>query len=32
VAIVNGYCTLADVKAAARITDTLEDTLVGAVD
>jgi hypothetical protein len=28
VAIVNGYCTLADVKAAARITDTLEDTLL----
>jgi hypothetical protein len=27
-AITNGYCTLADVKAAARITDTIDDTLL----
>lgn len=27
-AISNGYCTLADVKAAARITDTLDDALI----
>jgi hypothetical protein len=27
-AILNGYCTLADVKAAARVTDNLEDTLL----
>jgi hypothetical protein len=26
--IVNGYATLADVKAAARITDTIDDTLL----
>jgi hypothetical protein len=28
VAIVNGYCSLADVKAAARLTDNLEDELL----
>lgn len=27
-AITNGYCTLADVKAALRITDTVDDTLL----
>ena len=27
-AISNGYCSLADVKAAARITDTIDDTLL----
>jgi hypothetical protein len=27
-AITNGYCSLADVKAAARITDTIDDTLL----
>ena len=27
-AITNGYCTLADVKAALRITDTLDDYLI----
>jgi hypothetical protein len=27
-AITNGYCTLADVKAAARITDSIDDTLL----
>jgi len=27
-AITNGYCTLADVKAALRITDTIDDTLI----
>lgn len=27
-AITNGYCTLADVKAAARITDNLDDALI----
>lgn len=27
-AISNGYCTLAEVKAAARITDTIDDTLL----
>lgn len=27
-AIVNGYCSLADVKAAARITDTIDDSLL----
>ena len=27
-AITNGYCTLADVKAAARITDNIDDTLL----
>jgi hypothetical protein len=27
-AIVNGYCTLAQVKAALRITDTTDDTLI----
>lgn len=27
-AITNGYCTLAEVKAAARITDNLDDTLL----
>lgn len=27
-AITNGYCTLADVKAALRITDTLDDALI----
>jgi len=27
-AITNGYCTLADVKAALRVTDTLDDTLL----
>ena len=27
-AVTNGYCTLADVKAALRITDTLDDTLI----
>lgn len=27
-AITNGYCTLADVKAALRITDTLDDSLI----
>jgi len=27
-AITNGYCSLADVKAAARITDTSDDTLL----
>jgi hypothetical protein len=26
--ITNGYCSLADVKAAARITDTIDDTLL----
>jgi len=28
VAVVNGYCSLADVKAAARITDTIDDSLL----
>jgi hypothetical protein len=27
-AITNGYCSLADVKAAARITDSIDDTLL----
>jgi hypothetical protein len=27
-AITNGYCTLAEVKAALRITDTIDDTLL----
>ena len=27
-AITNGYCTLADVKAALRITDTVDDSLI----
>ena len=27
-AITNGYCTLADVKAALRITDTIDDALI----
>ena len=27
-AIVNGYCSLADVKAAARITDSVDDALI----
>lgn len=27
-AITNGYCTLADVKAALRITDTVDDALI----
>lgn len=27
-AIVNGYCTLSDVKAALRITDTVDDSLI----
>ena len=27
-AIVNGYCSLADVKASARITDTVDDALL----
>jgi hypothetical protein len=27
-AITNGYCTLADVKAAARITDSVDDSLL----
>ena len=27
-AIINGYCSLADVKAAARITDNLDDALI----
>ena len=27
-AIVNGYCTLADVKASLRITDTIDDLLI----
>jgi hypothetical protein len=27
-AIVNGYCSLADVKASARITDTVDDSLL----
>jgi len=27
-AITNGYCTLADVKAALRLTDTLDDSLI----
>ena len=27
-AITNGYCSLADVKAAARITDTIDDSLL----
>jgi hypothetical protein len=27
-AINNGYCSLADVKAAARVTDTIDDTLL----
>jgi hypothetical protein len=27
-AVTNGYCTLADVKAALRITDTLDDSLL----
>jgi len=27
-AVTNGYCTLADVKAALRITDTLDDALI----
>ena len=27
-AIVNGYCTLADVKASLRLTDTLDDLLI----
>jgi hypothetical protein len=28
VAITNGYCTLADVKAALRITDNIDDSLI----
>jgi hypothetical protein len=28
VAIVNGYCTLADVKAALRVSDTIDDALL----
>lgn len=27
-AVTNGYCTLADVKAALRITDTIDDVLI----
>ena len=27
-AIVNGYCTLAEIKASARITDSVDDTLL----
>jgi hypothetical protein len=27
-AVTNGYCTLADVKAALRITDTIDDALI----
>ena len=27
-AITNGYCTLAEVKAALRVTDTVDDTLI----
>lgn len=27
-AVTNGYCTLADVKAALRITDSVDDTLI----
>ena len=27
-AVTNGYCTLADVKSALRITDTLDDSLI----
>ena len=27
-AIVNGYCSLAEIKASARITDTVDDTLL----
>jgi hypothetical protein len=27
-AIVNGYCTLAEVKAALRVTDTIDDALI----
>jgi hypothetical protein len=27
-AIINGYCTLADVKASLRITDTIDDALI----
>ena len=27
-AVTNGYCTLADVKAALRITDTIDDSLL----
>jgi len=28
VAITNGYCTLAEVKAALRVTDSVDDTLI----
>ena len=27
-AITNGYCTLAEIKAALRLTDTADDTLL----